>query len=146
MRNFVVLLGLVCLYTSGCNGGSSEPAKLKVGTVDVIRIMEERPETMDIRLDWAEQAGQTSIELSQVKDETEAVALRQEIEKRSKAWQKRMDEFMEESINLVETEASALAKEKGLDIVLVDNPLTKTIRYRDGEDLTLDVSFKLQDQ
>ena len=37
-----------------------------------------------------------------------------------------------------------VAKEKGLDMVVVQNPLTKTVRYTDGEDLTLDVSLELQ--
>ena len=117
---------------------------MKVGTVDVMRIMEERPETMDIRLEWANQAGNTYLEISQVQDQAQAEALKKEIAKRSEAWQKRMDEFMEESIQLVESETQKVAKEKGLDMVVVQNPLTKTVRYTDGEDLTLDVSLELQ--
>ena len=108
--------------------------------------MEERPETVDIRLEWASQAGSTYMEISEVKDQAEAKALSDEIDRRSQAWQRRMDGFMEESILLVEKEAAVLARERGLDIVLVDNPLTETLKYREGEDLTLDVSLKLQGQ
>ena len=49
---------------------------MKVGTVDVMRVMEERPETMDIRLEWANQAGNTYLEISQVQDQAQAEALK----------------------------------------------------------------------
>ncbi|MCA9776322.1 MAG: lipoprotein [Candidatus Eremiobacteraeota bacterium] len=143
-KRSILALGLLAVL-AGCNsGGEAGSAKMKVGTVDVMRIMEERPETMDIRLEWANQAGNTYLEISQVQDQAQAEALKKEIAKRSEAWQKRMDEFMEESIQLVESETQKVAKEKGLDMVVVQNPLTKTVRYTDGEDLTLDVSLELQ--
>lgn len=139
------IIGIALLVLCGCESDSKASSKLNVGTVDIIRVMEERPQTIDIRLDWASQAGSTYLELSQVEDQAEAHNLQQEIQKRSEQWQRRMDEFMEESIRLVEKEAVSLAHERNLDLVLVDNPLTETIRYHDGEDLTLDISLKLQD-
>jgi len=145
-RYFLLLLGLAALSLAGCNSNEGQPAKLKVGTVDVLRVMEGRRETMDIRLEWANQAGEAYLQLSDVRDQAEALALRKEIERRSEVWQKRMDAFMEESINLVEKEASSIARDKGLDIVVVENILTKNVRFTDGEDLTLDVSLRLQKQ
>lgn len=145
-RSFALLSLAALLVFSGCAPESDTPAKLKVGTVDVMRVMEGRPETADIKLEWANQAGETYLQISSVKDEAEALAVRKEIEKRSEVWQTRMDEFVQESIDLVQQETATIAKEKGLDIVLVDNPMTKTIRYRDGEDLTLDVSLELQNK
>lgn len=149
MSRGIALFGLGALATlvmAGCAPKSETPAKLKVGTVDVMRVMEGRPETADIKLEWANQAGETYLQISSVKDQAEAMALQKEIEKRSDAWQTRMDEFVQESIDLVQQETAVIAKEKGLDIVLADNPLTKTIRYREGEDLTLDVSLELQNK
>lgn len=127
-------------------GCASEPGeqKLKVGTVDVMRVMEERPETRAIRLEWSSQAGDTAMRISALKDPAEAEALKKEIEKRSKAWQNKVDDFMEESVNLIEAEAAAIAEERGIDLVVVDNAFNPYIRYRDGEDLSLDVSMKLQ--
>ena len=145
MSRFAAFLGLTLLL-AGCAPKDAAPAKLKVGTVDVMRVMEERPETKVIRLEWANQAGQTYLQISDLHDEEEAMALKREISKRSEAWQKRMDEFVGESIDLIEKEATMIAKEKGLDIVLVDNTLTKTIRYREADDLTLDVSLELQNK
>jgi uncharacterized protein YigE (DUF2233 family) len=145
LSRFYALLGLALLL-AGCASQNANPGKLKVGTVDVMRVMEGRPETVDIRLEWANQAGETYLEISEVSDQAEAMALQREIAKRSEAWQKRMDLFVRESIDMIELEATTIAKEKGLDIVLVDNPLTKTIRYREGEDLTLDVSLELQNK
>ena len=145
MNRLVAYLGLTLLL-AGCAPQDAAPAKLKVGTVDVMRIMEERPETKQIRLEWSSQAGETYLEIAAVQDEAEALALQKEIEKRSAAWQKRMDEFVGDSIEIIEQEASTIAKQKDLDIVLVDNTLTKTIRYREGEDLTLDISLELQNK
>ena len=145
MNRLVAYLGLTLLL-AGCAPQDAEPAKLKVGTVDVMRIMEERPETKQIRLEWSSQAGETYLEIAAVQDEAEALALQKEIEKRSAAWQKRMDEFVGDSIEIIEQEASTIAKQKDLDIVLVDNTLTKTSRYSEGEDLTLDISLELQNK
>ena len=143
MRRLLASLALGCVCLSGCGSGGGD-GKLKVGTVDIMRVMEERTETRAIRLEWAAQAGDTYMRISQVKDSAEATKLQKEIQERSLEWQKRMDSFMEESIQLVEKEAAEIAKERGIDLVVVDNPLTRTVRYRDGEDITLDVSVKLQ--
>ncbi len=107
--------------------------------------MEERPETVRIRLDWATQAGQTYLAVSDVKSKEEYDALQLQIAKNSEEWQKRMDSFMEDSIARVEKETIAIARERGLDLVVVDNPLTKTVRYHGGEDISLDVLLRLQD-
>lgn len=139
-------LGVACALTVGCGGADKEPQKLKVATVDIMRVMEERPETVAIRLDWASQRGDTAMKISNVKSEEEAEALRKQIERRSEDWQKRVDAFMEDSIKKVEKSTAEIAKERGLDIVVVDNPLTHTVKYRDGEDITLDVSVKIQNE
>ena len=78
-------LGVIILATSSCSQGDSQKRPLKVGTVDVLRVMEGRPETMDIRLDWTTQAGSTYLELANVTDEKQAEALKVEITKRSAA-------------------------------------------------------------
>ena len=44
----------------------------------------------------------------------------------------------------VEVQAEKLAREKGIDVVLVDNNLTKTLKYSDGEDLTTEILIRLQ--
>lgn len=141
------LLLLLLPWVAGCDNqpvDGEKIAPLRLGTVDVMRVMEEKPETVQIRLEWSEQAGKTYTELSNVKDKAEYDALQQQIAEHSTAWQKRMDVFMEKSIAEVEIEAEKLAREKKLDIILVDNPLTKTLRYRDGQDLTTDILIRLQ--
>ena len=142
LRQSLAVLVLGCVVLSGCGDGT--PRKLTVGTVDVMRVMEERPETRAIRLEWSSQAGDTYMRLSDVQDSAEAMALQKEIEERSAEWQKRVDAFMEESIQLVEASAAEIAKERGIDLVVVDNPLTQTVKYREGEDITTDISLLLQ--
>ena len=148
MRNFckkALLLGSCLLVVAGC-GPKEGDEKLTVGTVDILRVMEERDETRAIRLEWASQAGDTAMRITAVKDAAEAEALNEEIKRRSKEWQKRVDGFMEDSIKLIESEAAVIAKERGIDIVLVDNTMNPSIKYRDGEDISFDVSMKLQNR
>ncbi len=145
-KAIVLALGAACSLLAGCDNADKEPQKLKVATVDIMRVMEERPETVAIRLDWASQRGDTAMKISNVKSEEEAETLRKQIEKRSADWQKRVDAFMEDSIKKVEKSTAEIARERGLDIVVVDNPLTRTVKYRDGEDITLDVSVKIQNE
>ena len=148
-RSAIALVALL-LAVAGCNQAPAPKegekiAPLKLGTVDVLRVMEERPETVQIRLDWTTLTGRNYTDLAAVKDKAQYDALQKQIAKQSEEWQKRMDTFMEKSIAEVEVEAEKLAREKGLDMVVVDNPLTKTLRYHDGQDLTTDILFKLQD-
>lgn len=140
--------GLTLLIAAGVIGCApqGETAKLKVGTVDVVRVLEERPETHKIKLEWQAKRGDAAMRMSAAKDQAEAEAIQKQIDQQSVAWQKRMDEFMGESKELIEKEATVLAKERGLDLVVVDNPLTRSVKYRDGEDLTLDVLVKLQNK
>jgi hypothetical protein len=142
----IAALALLALV-SGCQQPPKEGEKispLKLGTVDVMRVMEEKPETVQIKLDWATQAGQTYTKLANAKDRAAYDALQKQIEEQSVAWQKRMDTFMEQSIAEVEVEAEKLARERGLDMIVVDNTLTKTLKYNSGEDLTTDILIRLQ--
>lgn len=140
------ILGLACFVVIGCNGGDKEPQKLKVATVDIMRVLEEQPETVAIRLDWTSQRGDTAVRISELKSKEEADALRKEIAKRSEKWQKQVDAYMEKSVKQVEKSTAEIAKERGIDLVVVDNPLTHTVKYYDGEDISLDVSVKLQNE
>ena len=145
-RQAIVLLGLLTSL-SGCSGEPPEGQSvgaLKLGTVDVIRVMEEKPETVQIKLDWATQAGRTYTDLANVKDKVAYEALQKQIAEQSQTWQKRMNDFMEKSIAEVEIEAEKLARERGLDIIVVDNTLTKTLKYNNGQDLTTDILIRLQ--
>lgn len=141
------LLLSALLAVSGCQTPAKEGEKigaLRLGTVDVMRVMEEKPETVQIKLDWATQAGETYTQLANAKDRAEYSELQKQIAKQSEAWQKRMDEFMEKSISQIEVEAEKLAREKNIDVVLVDNTLTRTLKYSAGEDLTTEILIRLQ--
>lgn len=145
------VLGILALtfLTIGCGPtatGDSQPiGRLRLGTVDIMRVMEEKPETVQIKLEWAHQAGQTYTALAKnVDDPVKYAELQKQIAKQSGDWQKKMDSFMEKSISEIETEAQKLAREKNLDLVLVDNTLTQILKYHEGVDLTTDILFRLQ--
>lgn len=145
MRPVVGAVVLASLLATGCGpDSSSEPSKLKVGTVDIMRAMEERPETVQIRLEWAAQAGSTYLEMSGVANKEQYAALKAQVDQRSAAWQKRMVDFMNDSIKQIDKSASTVAKERGLDIVLVDNAMTKPVKFTEGDDITLDVMVEMQ--
>ena len=94
----LAMLVVVC----GCQPPAAKEGEkvspLKLGTVDVMRVMEEQPETVQIRLDWATQAGQTYTQLANATDKARYDALQKQIAEQSVAWQKRMDTFMEKSV------------------------------------------------
>lgn len=147
MKARLWVLAAALLVVSGCKSTPPEGqnvAALRLGTVDVMRVMEERPETVQVRLDWATLAARNYTDITDVKDKAEYEALQKQIAEQSEQWQKRMDAFMEKSITEVEMEAEKLAREKGLDVILVDNPLTKPLKYAQGEDLTVDILFRIQ--
>lgn len=138
----------LALLVSGCPSPAPEGGKvppLKLGSVDILRVMEEKPETVQIRLDWATQAGSTYNALANVKGRVEYEELQKQIAKQSEDWQKRMNEFMERSVAEVEISAEKLARERGLEMVVVNNTLTKTLKYHDGPDLTTEILIRLQD-
>ncbi len=142
-----LVIALSLLVVCGCQPAAQEGqrvAPLKLGKVDVMRVMEERPETTEIRLDWATLAGKNYNELSKAKNQVEYQELQKQIAKQDEAWQKRMDTFMEKSIAEVEVEAEKVAREQGLDMIVVENPLTKTLKYCDGPDLSTDILIRLQ--
>lgn len=142
-----LLIALSLLVVCGCEPAPKEGEKiapLKLGRVDVMRVMEERPETVQIRLDWSYLAGKNYNDMANVKGQAEYEELQKQIAKQSEEWQKRMDTFMEKSIAEVEVEAEKVAREQGLDLIVVDNPLTKTLKYCSGPDLSTDILIRLQ--
>lgn len=145
MRTVAGLLVGLTFLVSGC--GSTEVSKdseLSIGTVDVMRVMEERPETVQIKLEWAAQAGSTYLEMTELTNQDEQAALQSKVARSSEQWRQRMAKFVADSVKEVEAAGAAVAKERNLDIVLVDNPLTRPIKYLEGDDITLDVMLKIQ--
>ena len=139
------MIAMSCLSLFGCGPKDGEASKeIKVGTVDVMRVVEERPETRRIKLDWATQAGDMKVRLANVKNKSEFDAVQQEIAAQNEAWQKRMNDFMEDSIELMETEVESLAKDQNIELVVVNNTLTNTVLYSGGEDITTDILVRLQ--
>lgn len=143
MKRLAAILVGLALLGSGCQE-SGDPNKLRIGTVDVMRVMEERPETIHIRLDWAAQAGNTYLAMSKVGSQAELSALQAQVEKSSESWRSRMTDFMNSAIKEVDSAAATVAKEQNLDIILVDNPLTRPIKYFEGDDVTLDIMVKIE--
>lgn len=137
------------LLVCGCQPAAQEGqrvAPLRIGKIDFLRVMEERPETTQIRLDWTTLVGKNYSDLSRAQNQVEYQELQKQIAKQDQEWRDRMDAFMEKSIAEVEVEAEKVAREQGLDLIVVDNSLTKTLKYCDGPDLSTDILIRLQDR
>lgn len=137
-----VLLG-VCLAVTGCNEGDRP---LKVGVVDTARVIEERPEAVDIRLDWVKDASDLYLEMTDPGDgKVDWEAVRIDAEQRSARWEKQVGDFVAQAVAAVREHSSEVAREKGLDMVVVNNPYLSPVQYCSGEDITLDVILKMKE-
>lgn len=136
-----VVLGL-CLAVTGCN---SADRPLKVGVVDTARVIEERPEALDIRLDWVKNASDLYLSMAEpVGGKVDEKALLQDAERRSAQWEKQMQDFVNQAVAAVREHSTEVAREKGLDMVVVNNPYLSPVQYCSGEDITLDVILKMK--
>lgn len=132
---------LAALALAGCQ---SEERPLKVALVDTVRVVEERPEVSDIRLDWAKEASEFYLRLDQVTNKEEFALLKSDINKRSEKWREDMQKFVADSVTAVESATQEVAKQKGIDIVVAGNRYVNTIQYFNGEDITVDVLLKME--
>jgi len=59
-------------------------------------------------------------------------------------WKKKINDMMQTSIKQITEQTSDVAKQRNLDMVVVDTPYSHTIQYIDGPDVSTDVILKLK--
>ncbi len=138
MRNgFLILLALLGL--AGC-GDADRP--LRVGVLDTIRALEEQPEVADFKLEWTEDASRMILEMESVDPKSEQ--FQAQFQKSAEQWEKRVNQFLESTVDKVRQDAAEVARQKGLDLVILRTPYLRSVHYFDGEDITTDVVLHLK--
>ncbi|GMU53510.1 MAG: hypothetical protein AMXMBFR33_26560 [Candidatus Xenobia bacterium] len=138
-----VLLSLVLLVV-GC--GQGEPRKLKVGVVNTERVVSEMPEFRDMNLSWAAETGSFLSSIPQSREEFDKRKLKDlndRIQRASKSWQARSSKFYEDAYRRITQASEQVARERGLDVVVIDTMHLPAVQYTSGENVTTDILIKL---
>ncbi|MEW6278194.1 MAG: hypothetical protein AB1758_06200 [Candidatus Eremiobacterota bacterium] len=146
MKRLTLLSAVLAVVLSGCGQEKQGPA-VKAGVVDTVRILNEMPEYRDLNLDWVRQTGEFYDSLprdrQQLKDPKQLDAVRSDLRSRSETWQKRSDDFFRETYDRIKAASEEVAREKGLDLVVVDTPYVPAVQYSAGDNITTDVLLRL---
>lgn len=138
------VLGLL----AGC---TSHGPKMKVGVVNTARIVAEHPDYQSINIQWMEERVKMQSMVPADPDAlsvSERNALQQKLQKeadaRSKEFDKLARDFMQKMQDGVKQSAEAVAKQKGIDLVIIDTPGYPTVLYNSGENITTDILLRMK--
>ncbi|MGE0488509.1 MAG: hypothetical protein AB7S38_04790 [Vulcanimicrobiota bacterium] len=134
---------LVALVATAC---AQKDRPLKVGVLDTVRALESQPEVAGFRMEWAQEVGEIYLRLQKVKTPESYQDLSKNVMKRNEEWRKEVDQFLNKSVEVVRAQAVEVAKEKDLDIVVLDTSFMNSVQYYNGEDITLDVIVKMKNK
>lgn len=136
------LLGLVAV---GC--GKGEPRKMTVGVVDTERVVQDMPEFREMNLDWAADTGGflSSIPRSQEElSKQKADELNARIKRSSEVWKARSSKFYQNAWSRITGASEKVAREKGLDMVVINTQHMRAVQYAAGEyNVTTDILIQL---
>lgn len=135
------LLGLVAV---GC--GQSQPRKMTVGVVNTERVVQELPEFREMNLDWAADTGGflSSIPSTQADmNKKKAEELNQRIARSSEVWKARSSKFYQDAWGRITNASAVVAKQRGLDMVVIDTVHMPSVQYTSGENITTDILIQL---
>jgi Skp family chaperone for outer membrane proteins len=135
-------LALVC---SGCRNDPDR--KLRVGVIDTTRILQEMPQYKDLQ---AQIQSDKSSFLANLPDPNkkispqEAAKVQEEAASKQRDWEKLVMDLMKTSVQKITETTAEVARQRDLDMVVINTPATNVVYYYAGQDVTLDVLLKLQ--
>ncbi|MBI3930124.1 MAG: OmpH family outer membrane protein [Armatimonadetes bacterium] len=143
MKKVALLLMLLPLL-AGCGGGES---RLRIGVVDTSRVLSELPEYQSMRMTVAREASDLFLESrgdGKPPTQEEIEQFRVDAQARSEEMNKRVQSFLEETIDKIRVHSEDIAAERGIDLVVADNPFTRSVQYYDGDDITTDIVLRME--
>lgn len=135
---------LLGLFVVGC--GPSTPPKMTVGVVDTERVVSEMPEFREMNLTWAADTGGflSSIPTSQEDmSKQKAEEINKRIASSSKIWQARSSKFYQEAWSRISKAGEEVARQRGLDMVVIDTRHMPSVQYFSGDNITTDILLQL---
>ncbi len=144
MNRALIIAGLLGLAAVGC--GKSEPPKMTVGVVDTERVVQEMPEFRDMNLTWAADTGTFLSSIPRTPEEMskkKADELNNRIASSSKIWQARSSKFYQDAWGRISKAGEEVAKERGLDMIVIDTVHMPSVQYTSGQNITTDILIQL---
>lgn len=151
VASIVVLLGvaLTGAFTSGCaSRAHADKAGLRFGVVNLERILPEIDDYKKFSEQYVQERQRLIGELGTDPKKVEAFLKddqrKQELEQSIQKWDQTRRKFVDKLTEEIRTASTAVAKEKNLDIVLIDTPWLH-LYQRLGYDITIEVQAELKD-
>lgn len=142
-RAWMALAVAAALMAAGCKH-TQHKLRLKVGVVDTARVVNAVPGATDMRLDWMKDASALYLRSLSSRSQPQWTSLHRDAQQSSAEWEKQMHKFVDSVVKSIRADSAEVAREKGLDIVIVQSPYLNPIKYYSGEDITLDVILKMK--
>lgn len=144
-----IFCGLAAVLLCGCSGGSAtgDTPQLRVGVLDTAQILAEMPKYRDLQAKLTREQAEFQSQLAQEPSDISEQRIKQiqkDALKKREEWQKRVDQTIQGAIQDIKDLTKQVAEEKNLDIVVVNTPMTRSVHYHHGQDITLDVRLKLK--
>lgn len=141
-----VVLGMALLLMSG----GCEQRSLRVGVVDTERIVRENPKFMELNVVLSDERSKLYSQiprgvLSMTGDQKKALQekLAKDAAERSSKFDKLYRESMKKLQEEIQVQAGEVAKDKGIDLVVVNTMNYPAVLYTSGENVTLDILLKM---
>lgn len=146
MKTVVATLVLAAALVAGCGGGSSKGGALRVGILNTARIVENDPAYKSLQLNIMSEKSSFLEGLPQNPEELtkeQRGKFQEDSQKKQAEWQKKVMAFIQQSVKQITSITAEVAKQRDLDMVVINTPFTNAVHYTSGQDITLDVMLKL---
>lgn len=148
MAACAALAGLGLLGLVGC---TAKGPQMKVGVVNTARIVEQNPKYLDLNMIWVEEKNAVYSQIpSDIGRRSDAekrdlqAKLTKEAGERSAKFDKLVRDFMKQMQTDIQDSAATVAREKGIDMIIIDTPYFPTVLYCGGENVTTDILLKMK--
>lgn len=140
---------LVLIACAALSGGC-QPRALTVGTVDTEQIIRENPKYMEMSVMFSDERSQLFSQIpSNVRSLSgaERKALQERIAKEAAERSSRFDKLYRETMAQlqkdIQAQAAEVAREKNLDLVVINTMRYPVVLYSAGDNITLDILLKM---
>lgn len=146
MKTIYITLALTAALVAGCGGGAQKGGPLRVGVLNTARIVDQDPAYKSLQLNIMSEKSSFLSALPENPEELtqdERTKFRQDSQKKQAEWQKKVMAFIQQSVKQITNVTAEVAKQRDLDMVVINTPFTNAVHYTSGQDITLDVMLKL---
>ena len=147
----VLLAAVAGLGLAGLVGCSGSGPQMKVGIVNTARIVQENPKYLDLNVLLMQERNAVYSQIpSNVRELSDSAKrklqekLAKEAAERSGQFDKLVRDFMQKLQGDIQDSAGEVARDKGIDMVIIDTPYYPTVLYSSGENITTDILLKMR--